>query len=166
MALEEAGQFVVLGRERLAVSAPRRVELEQDVLLVVDDELLVVLRDDDGDGSFLLLRDRLGLDARLDLAGDKVVEELADGLFAQGFDAALLGEGELLVLLRVLDGEGRPVANLEVQVAAVLAEGLGIDGREVDSALVLLGNRLESLAERLALLGRLGEDVGERNSGL
>lgn len=40
-------------------------------------------------------------------------------------------------------------------------EGLGVNGTEVNLALVLLSDGLESLVQLLALLGGLGEDVGE-----
>lgn len=59
--------------------APRGIKLNEDVLLVVEDNLLVVVRDNDGDWAVLLLRDGLRLDAGLDLAGEEVVDELADG---------------------------------------------------------------------------------------
>lgn len=160
------GQLVVLGGKSLAVAAPRSVELEEDVLLVVDDEVLVALGDDDGGRALLLFGDGLALDAGLDLALDVVRDERADGLSADVLDAALLGEGELLVLLDVLDSEGGPSANLKVKVATVLAESGGVDGSEVDLAAVLLSDGLEVLGERLALLRGLGEDVGEGNAGL
>lgn len=48
----------------------------------------------------------------------------------------------------------------------MLAECLGVNGSEVDLALVLLGNRLERGGKSLALLGSLGEDVGKRDTGL
>jgi hypothetical protein len=71
-----------------------------------------------------------------------------------------------LVLGDVLDGERGPGANLEVQVAGVLAESGSVDGSEVDLSAVLLGDRLEVGGERLTLLGGLGEDVGEGKAGL
>ena len=76
------------------------------------------------------------------------------------------GVWELLVLLRVLDSEGGPLADFEVKVAGVLAEGLGVDGGEVDLALVLLGDGLEGLRESLALFRGLGEDIGKWDAGL
>jgi hypothetical protein len=160
------GQLVVLGRKGLAVSAPRGVELNENVLLVVDDKVLVALGDDHSGTRLLLLGDGLALDAGLDLAGDKVVNERADSLLGDVLDSALLGVGELLVLGNVLDGERGPGADLEVQVAGVLAESGSVDGSEVDLSAVLLGDRLEVGGERLTLLGGLGEDVGEGKTGL
>lgn len=160
------GQLVVLGCESLAVSAPGCVELEENVLVVVDDEVLVALGDDYSGTGLLLLGDGLALDAGLDLAGDKVLNERADSLLANVLGSALLGVGELLVLGDVLDGERGPAADLEVQVAGVLAESGSVDGSEVDLSAVLLGDGLEVSGESLTLLGGLGEDVGEGKAGL
>jgi hypothetical protein len=160
------GQLIVLGCKSLAVSAPGGVEFNQNVLLVVDHEVLVALGDDDSGTGLLLLGDGLALDAGLDLAGDEVVNERADSLLADVLGSTLLGVGELLVLGDVLDGERGPGADLEVEVAGVLAESGSVDGSEVDLSAVLLGDRLEVGGERLTLLGGLGEDVGEGKTGL
>jgi hypothetical protein len=160
------GQLIVLGCKSLAVSAPGGVEFNKNVLLVVDHEVLVALGDDDSGTGLLLLGDGLALDAGLDLAGDEVVNERADSLLADVLGSTLLGVGELLVLGDVLDGECGPGADLEVQVAGVLAESGSVDGSEVDLSAVLLGDRLEVGGERLTLLGGLGEDVGEGKTGL
>lgn len=148
---------------RLAVAAPGCVELDQDVLLIVQDDVFVVVRDDDLDGPFLSFWNRLRLDAGRDLAGQKVVDELADALFGE---LGALIEGELLVLDGLLDGEGGPLGGVEVEVLAVLAEGFGVDRGEVDLALVFLGNGLELFGEGFALFRGFGEDVGEGEAGL
>lgn len=164
--LELGGQVVVLGRKSLAVTTPWRVELNQDILVVVHHDVLVVLGDHDRGRALLLLRDRLRLDGWLDLASHIFVNELANVLGRKLLLRALGRVRELLALLRVLNGKGGPVADLEVQVATVLAKGLGVDGREVDLALLLLSNGLESLRKLLALLRGLGEDVCERDASL
>lgn len=105
-AFEKRAELIVLGRKSLAVSAPWGIEFEKNVLGVVENDVVVVLGNNNGDGA-ILLGDGLALNARLNLASDEVVEELANLLFVDG-----TGEGELLVLLGVLDGEGRPLANL------------------------------------------------------
>lgn len=160
------GELVVLGSESLAVTAPRGVELEKDVLVVINDLSLVALGDDDGGGTLLLLGDGLALDAGLDLALNVLLNERANGLLGEVLDGTLLAEGELLVLLDVLDGESGPSANLEVEVATVLTESGGVNGSEVDLAAVLLSNGLEVLGERFTLLRGLGEDVGEGKARL
>jgi len=160
--LEQLTELLVLGSKGLAVTAPGGVELNQDILVGVHDNLVIVLGDNDSDGTVVLLGNGVGLDARVDLAGNELVKELGNLLL--GKVRAL--EGELLVLLGVLDGEGGPLANLEVEVASVLTEGLGVNGSEVDLALVLLGDRLERGGKSLTLLGSLGEDVSEGNTGL
>lgn len=160
------GELVVLGREGLAVSAPGGVELKKNILVVVDNEVLVALGDDHGGTRLLLLGNRLALDAGLNLALNKLLNESADSLLADVLGGTLLGEGVLLVLGDVLDGEGRPGADLEVKVAGVLTESGSVDGSEVDLSTVLLSDGLQVGGERLALLRGLGEDVGKGKAGL
>lgn len=164
--LVHASKLIVLWCESLAVSTPWCVELEENILLAVDHNLLVVLGHDNGDWAILLLWDRLAFDGRLNLASNKVLDEASNLLLAECLGRAGLGVGELLVLGGVLDSECGPCANLEVEVASVLAESAGVNGSEVDLALVLLSNWLEGLGESLTLLGGLGEDVGEWDAGL
>lgn len=158
----QLAELLVLGSKSLAVTAPWRVELDENVLVVVDDDILVVLGDDDCDGAVVGLGDGLRLDAGVDLAGEELVDEGANVL---DVDLLVLVVGELLVLLRLLDGERGPLVGLEVEVAGVLAKRLGVNGSEVDLALVLEGQGLELLGELLALLGGRGEDVGEGDAG-
>jgi hypothetical protein len=160
--LEHLTQLLVLGSKGLAVTAPGGVELDQDILVGVHDNLVVVLGNNDGDGAVVLLGDGVGLDAGVDLAGNEFVEELADLLL--GEVSAL--EGVLLVLRGVLDGESGPLADLEVEVTSVLTESRGVNGSKVDLALVLLGDRLKGGGKSLTLLGCLGENVGEGDTGL
>lgn len=148
---------------RLAVSAPGGVELNKNILLVVDDDLLVVTAHDDGDGAFLGLGDGLGLDARLNLAVEDILDELADLL---GVDLLRLVIGVLGVLSGLLDGEGRELLGLEVQVASVGAEELSVKSHDVDGSAVFLGDGAEVLSELLALLGSLSEDICQRDTGL
>lgn len=148
---------------RLAVSTPGSVELNQNILLVVHDDLFVVLGHDHGDRAVVRLGNSLALDARLDLSGNKVVDEFADTL---SVDLLVRWEGELLVLGDVLDCDSRPLADLEVEVASVLTESLCVDGCESDLALGLRGDVLEFLGERLTFRFFLGEDVEKRNAGL
>lgn len=157
----EGSKLIVLGSESLAVTAPGSVELNEDILGVVKNNVVVALGDDDGDGALLGLGDGLRLDGRLDLAANEVVNELLDGLDG---NLLLLVEGELLVLGSLLDGESRELVGLEVQVAGVSTESLGVNGSEVDNTTLGLSNGLEGLAKLLALLGGLGEDVGKGNA--
>ena len=145
------------------MTAPWSVELEENILLVIENLGLVVVGNDDGDGTILVLRNGLRLDGRLDLAGNKVVNKLGN---ASKVDLLGLVVGVLGVLANVLDSEGGPLANLKVQVTTVLAESLSINGSEVDDTLVLLSEGLELLGEAGALLLGLSEDVGERDTGL
>jgi len=159
----QSGELLVLGSQSLAVTAPGRVELDENVLLVVNDNLLVVLADDSGDGSFLGLGDGLGLDARLNLAGQNVLDELADLL---GVELLLLVVGVLCVLAGLLDSEGGELLRLQVQVAGVSTEELGIQGDNVDVTTVLLSDGTEVLGELLTLLSGLSEDVGQGDTSL
>lgn len=110
----------------------------------------------------MLLGDRFALDAGLNLARNEIVEEFTNGLLGD----VGTGEGELLVLLCVLNGKCGPLANLEVQVCGVLTECLCVNGSKVDLALVLLCDGFERFGERFTLLGSLGEDVCKRNTSL
>lgn len=145
------------------MSTPGGVELDEDILVVVDDQVIVGVGDDNGNRTLLLLGDGLRLDAGLDLAVQDLLDELANLL---GIDLLALVVGELRALGGVLNGEGRELLGVEVQVVGVSAESLSIDGSNVDSAAVLLSNGLEVLSELLALLGSLSEDVGQRNARL
>jgi hypothetical protein len=145
--LEHLRELIVLGGEGLAVAAPWGVELEENVFLVVDNDVLVVLGHNNSDGTLLFFGDRLALDGWLDLAGNKVIDECADVLGADVLDGALLGEREFEVLGDVLDSKSGPAADLEVEVACVLAESFGVNGGEVDLALVRFSNRLQVLGE-------------------
>lgn len=154
-------KVVVLGSKSLAVTAPGSVELNQNILGVVKDDVVVALGDNNGDGTLLGLRDRLRLDAGLNLASAELLNELGNVVVG---DLLLLVEGELLVLDNLLDGERGELVGLEVQVTGVSTESLGVDSGEVNLALELLSNGLEGIAELLALLLGLGEDVGKGNT--
>ena len=151
------------GYLRFAVSTPWGVKLNQYVLGVIHDNLLVVMGYNDGNGAIVLLRNRLAFDARLNLAINKVLGELCNIL---GVKLLVLWVGEFLVLLNFLDGKGGELVGLEVQVTGVSSKGLGIDGSEVDLALVLLSNGLQLKSQGVTLLGSLGEDVGQGDAGL
>lgn len=121
------------------MTAPRSVELQENVLVLLNHNILVVVSDDDLDGPFLLLRDGLRLDARVDLAVHEVLDESADVLFGQ---LLALVKGEFLVLDGLLNSEGGPLVGFKVQIARMSAKGFGVDGCEADYALVLFSNRL------------------------
>lgn len=145
------------------MSAPGSVEFDEDILLVINDNLLVVAAHNHGNGAFLGLGDRLGLDARLYLAVQDVLDELADLL---GVKLLGLVIGELGVLGGLLDGEGRELLGLKVQVAGVGAEELRIKGDDVDGPTVLLSDGAEFFSELLTLLSGLSEDVRQRKTSL
>jgi hypothetical protein len=158
-------KLLVLGSERLAVSTPRSVELEKDILLIVDDKVLVRLGNHNCH-TLLLLGNLLALDAGLNLASDEILEKLAEAFLAESSDRTRLSERKLLVLDRVLNGEGGPLANLEVEVAGMLTKVLGVNSGEVELALVQLRERLQGLCECRTLFSSLGEDVCEGDTSL
>lgn len=104
--------------------------------------------DDDLNGTFLLLGYWLRLNASLDLAINKVLNELADVVMG---DFLLLAVRELGVFHRILNGKSRPLAILEVQVRSMGSKSLGINGGEIDSSLMLLGERLQGRCEFFSL---------------
>ncbi len=145
------------------MATPWGVEFKEDVVFVVDYNILVVVGDDDLDGSGLFLGDRLGFDAGVDLAVDEVLDEGADLVVRDFFG---LAKGVFGVFDGVLDGEGGPFALFKVQISGVGAERFGVNGREVDDTLVLLGDWLQGLCEFCALLRGFGENIGEGDLGL
>ena len=78
----------------------------------------------------------------------------------------LLVEGEFLVLDSLLNGKCGPNTVLEVQILRVRAKCFGVNGGQVDLALVLLGEGLEGLCELCALFLCLCEDVAKGEFGL
>lgn len=144
------------------MTAPRCVELNKHVLLVVKYDLFVVVRNDDRNRSFLLLGNRLGLYTRLHLAINVLLDELAKVLLGD----LCSSEGKFLVLDGVLNSERRPLSNLEVQITSVRAKGFCINGRKIDLTLVLLCNGFDLCSELGALLRGLREKVRQWNSRL
>lgn len=145
------------------MSAPRGVELQEDILVVLNDELLVAVGHNGGHRALLGLGNRLGLDARLDLAVKNILDKSADIL---GVEVLGLVIGILGVLRGVLDSEARELLGLQVQVGGMGTEHLGVEGSNVDLTAVLLSDGLEVLGVLLTLLRGLGEDIGEGNASL
>lgn len=126
---------------RFAMTTPWRIELQQNVLGVIQNNVIIIVRNDHRDRTVLLLRDGLRLDAGFDLAVHKVLNKGADGLLG---DRLALVEGKLLVLDCLLNGKGRPLL-LEVEITCVSTKGFRINGGKVNDPLVLLGDRLQRL---------------------
>lgn len=145
------------------MSTPRGIELNENVLLVIVDKLIVVLSNENSDGTVLALGDGLGLDARLNLALKDVVDKCSNGLLG---DLLVLIEGILLAVVDVLDSESGELITDEVEVVGMRTESLSVDGSDIDLALVLLGDRPEHSSELIALFLGLGEQVGKGNAGL
>lgn len=94
------------------------------------------MRHDDLDVTFLFFGDGLGFDAGFHLAVDEILDECGHVVVGEFF--ALI-KGEFLVLHRLLDGEGGPFVDFEIQVAGVGAEAFGVDGCEAEGSFVFLG---------------------------
>lgn len=151
-------ELLVDGGQVLAVAAPGGVELDQNVLvLVVLDNLGVSGSDNDSDGAVVLLGDGLGLDRRLDSAGQDILSQL---LHLLNSELTLLVQGELGASDDVLDTESGPLL-LQVDVGGVSAELGGVNVGKVHLALVGLGDGLDLGAVLGALLGGGEEEVGE-----
>jgi hypothetical protein len=145
------------------VSTPRGVEFEENILVVIDDKILVGVSHHDCDGSFLGFRNRLRLDAGLNLAIKNILDELPDvfGIDFLGLVVRVLG-----VLLRILDSESGECLRVKVEVSGMGTEHLSINCGDVNGSLVLFSNGLEFLGVLITLLLSLSEDVRERDTGL
>jgi hypothetical protein len=115
------------------MSTPRRIKLNEDIFVIVDDEILVCMGDNHCDWAILVLWDRLAFDTWLELSGNEVIHKFANGFLGE-FRTV---EGEFLVIDRFLNGEGGPLANFQIEVSSVGTEGFGINGGKADLALVL-----------------------------
>ena len=145
------------------MTAPGSVKLQQDILVIVDDKFLVAEANNNGDGALLGLRNRLRLDAGINLAIKNILDELANLL---GINLLGLVVGVLGVLGGLLDGKSRELFGLQVQIAGVGPESLRVKGDDVNLTTVLFSNRAEVLGEFLALFLSLGKNVSQRNPGL
>ena len=154
------GELVPDGRELLAVTAPRGVVLDQHVLGLVEDELLEVLADDNGERAIVGLG--LGrLEVGLDGAELDVIDELSDA--GDGH----VGGGDLGLELLHVTGEEGPEAREHILGDADELSESGLDAirdggvREEHLALVGLGGFLEDTHER----GRLVAIAAEEEDG-
>lgn len=120
---------------RFAVTAPGGVEFEQNIVVVVQNNFLVIVGYHDLNRALLLLWNRLRLDAGVNLAVNKFLDESANVVVC---DFLVLVKGKFLVLDSLLDSECGPFAIFEVQVTSVCAKCLGINGGEAEDPLVLL----------------------------
>jgi hypothetical protein len=145
------------------MTTPWGIVFNQDVLIIVHDNLSIIVSNNHMNGSILFLRKRLGLDAGLNLAVNKVLNEGTNILLSKCF---ALVEGEFLVLDSLLDGEGGPLVDLQVEITSVGSESLSVDGGEVDNTFVLLSEGLEGVCELFAFFRGLGEDVGQGDTSL
>ena len=145
------------------MTAPWGVEFNEHIIFIINDDVFIVVCHDHLNWTFLLLRNGLRLDAWLDLAVNKVLDEFIHIIVGE-----LLGlvEGELLVLDCFLDGEGGPLVRLKVEVAGVSTERFGVNGCEANCSFVFLGERLEGLSQFGALFWGFREDVRERDASL
>src|SRR5690349_17305826 len=114
---------VNMEHSRLAVTAPRSIELNQDILLIIQNDVIVIPGNNNGYWAILRLWDRLRLDRGIDFASNEIIDERANRLLGE---LSLLVEGKLLVLDGLLNSERGPLADLKVEVATVLTEGLGV----------------------------------------
>lgn len=104
---------------RFAVTAPWGIELEENIMVIVHNNVLVIVGYNNLHWAFLLLGNRLGLDAWVNLAVNEVLDEFADVIVG---DLHVLVERKLLVLDGLLNGKRGPLVDFEVQITSVCAE--------------------------------------------
>ena len=122
------------------MTAPWGVELNKYVLGLVHDDFVIIVRYNNRDRAVLFLRDRLALDTGANLAVYKVLSKCGNVLVSEFL---CLREWVFLVLLNMLDSESWEFIGFQVEITSMCAERLGVNCGEVNSALVLLGNRLK-----------------------
>ena len=145
------------GYLRFAVTAPRGVEFEKNIVIVIQNNFLVVVGYHDLNRALLLLWNRLRLDAGVNLALNKLLDESAN-LVVRNF--LVLVKGEFLVLDSLLDSKCGPFAIFEVEVTSVCTECLGINGSEAEDPLMLLCQWLEFNCQFSPLFWGFREYVG------
>ena len=121
------------------------------------------MRYNDFDATLLLLRNRLALYTWRNLAVNEILDKSADIVMC---NLLALVKGEFLVLDGFLNCESGPFVGFEVEIASVCAEGLGVDGSDVDLALVFLGDGLEFFSEGSAFFGCFCENVAKGDASL
>jgi hypothetical protein len=141
------------------MSTPRRIEFNQDILLVVENDIFIILCNNDRNRTFLLLWDGLRLDAGVDFPIEIVRDEFANFLLG---DLFLLVERKLLVFDSLLNRKRWPCTDFQIQVSGVCAKSARINGSEVDSTLVLFSNRLYYGCELSSLFWSLCEYKAKR----
>lgn len=145
---------------RKSENEPGRVELDEDVTLLVKHDLVELLANKVEDGLVLDLRDGLGLEFGLEL----VIQEERN-LLLRGLRGPLLMlvVRVLELLLKVLDDKRGPLGLGEVQGTSVVGIFNSVNPDEVDLALVLRSDRPERIDVLLVLLIRgVNEEVGKR----
>ena len=100
------------------------------------------MRYNDLDRAFIFLRDRLALDAGLDLPINEVLNKGSNLLLSK---LLRLIKRELLILDSLLDGKGRPLVDFEVKITSVGAEGFRVNDSKVNLAFMFLCDGFERL---------------------
>ncbi|GMR53196.1 hypothetical protein PMAYCL1PPCAC_23391 [Pristionchus mayeri] len=156
------GQLLILGGEGFAVSAPRSVELDEDVLVRVKDELLVVLGNEHLEVS-LLGGNILGLHVGFDLLIKNVLDELLEVHHAEGLVHGVLAA----VGVHDNDGLVRVLSVSETGLLDLSSVLLLVRHREVHLALVLLSNLEHAVAPVVGAFGVLDvvDVVVDNNKG-
>ena len=114
-------------------------------------------------GPFLFLGDGFRFDTWLDLS---VYEVLNVGVnFCLG-DLLVLRVGVFLVVGGVLDGEGGPFVDFEIQISCVRSERFGVNGSEADYPFVFLGYLPQFFCEFGSFFWSFCEDVGKWDASL
>ena len=142
---------------RFAVTAPGGVEFEENIVVVVQNNFLVIVGYHDLNRTLLLLWNWLRLDAGVNFALNKFLDEGADLVVC---DFLGLVKGEFLVLNSLLDSKCGPFAVFEVEITSVCAECLGINGGEAEDPFVLLCQWLKFNCQFSPLFWGLREYVG------
>lgn len=150
------------GLETLAVTTPCRVELNENILAVIEDNFIELLSNKVPDALVLRFWNRLALQCGLESVVEEGLDHLINGV-SLDFKGLIVRIFQLLV--QILEDKAGPFDLIEVQCLSVVAELDSVDPDEVDLAPVPRSDGSNEVDLFLELsIGGVNEQVRKRLS--